>query len=153
MINDIIFRGKTVEDNLWVEGYFVACIDETDPDRGRIPEIVGLNADHIYRGEYSCHDTYGVRAETVSQWTGKLDVNNKKIFGGDIVQFCEDDKYTFEVGYHGCEWCLVNGVDSRLIHYYCMLANYQQLKVIGNIWDNPELLGRKECVEYERGRW
>lgn len=154
MNGEILFRGKTIHGTRrdrntgewlgvgeWVEGFFVNCASMyDDPEKDRVPEIIEYGADRQYTGEYSFLDAHEVDPETVSQYTGKRDVNDKKIFGGDIVQFCEDDRYSFEVAYHGCEWCLVNGVDSRLTHYYCTLANYQQLKVIGNIWDNPEML-------------
>lgn len=151
-MREILFRGKVVRHPDWTEmngkwavGFFVNTIDEyPDPGKERIPEIISLKARNICCGEYSFYDTFEVDPDTVSQYTGAVDKNGRMIFEGDVVQFCEDDRYTFEVTYHGCEWCLVNGVDSRLIHYYCRLANYQQLKVIGNIWDNPELLEGKE---------
>lgn len=125
MINDIVFRGKTVEDNLWVEGYFVACIDETDPDRGRIPEIVGLNADHIYRGEYSCHDTYEVIPETVGRYTGEKDKDGRMIFEGDIVKA--------SWGYRG----IVDFEDFMYSKLESCIS--EDIEAIGNIWDNPEL--------------
>ena len=158
MNKEILFRGKAISGThrdrntgewigagTWVEGFFVNCSSIFDDrEKDRIPEIVEYMADRQFTGEYCWTDVHEVDPETVSQFTGKKDVDGKKIFGGDIVQFCEDSRYAFEVAYHGCEWCLVNGVDPRLIHYYCSLANYQQLKVIGNIWDNPELLGGKD---------
>ena len=142
-MREILFRGKTSQGK-WVYGSLIqadeyCCIleDESkvhpmhwpylDPDLG------------IFDGRATPVDP-----ETIGQYTGKDDVDGKKIFDGDIVQFCEDDKYTFEVIYNGCEWLLVNDFDSRLKHYRCNLLNFHQLKVIGNLFDNTKLLERKE---------
>lgn len=124
-IENIIFRGKTVKDYLWVEGYFVACIDETDPERGRIPEIVGLNADHIYTGEYSCGNTYEVIPETVGMWTGCKDKNGRMIYEDDIVKS--------DWGYKG----IVDFEDFMYSKLESCIS--EDIEVIGNIWDDPDL--------------
>lgn len=83
--------------------------------------------------------------ETIGQYTGLKDKNEVKIFEGDIVSI-EDrriiGKVVFDTGYLGYfiyiseEFCIdefENGVQP--------LYEYENnIEVIGNIYDNPELL-------------
>ena len=83
------------------------------------------------------------------QYTGRKDINDKEIFEGDIVSF--DDCTSTESGYceRGCigvvEWCdetVSFEVSNRL-----SAESYEVLDecvVIGNIYENPELLEGKE---------
>lgn len=64
--------------------------------------------------------------ETVGQYTGLTDKNGKKIFEGDIIAY-GDDRY------------LVNFGDGYFSPFDFICED--ECKVIGNIYDNPELLG------------
>jgi uncharacterized phage protein (TIGR01671 family) len=142
-MREILFRGKVIESDCreggeWVYGYFVYCADEYgDPVKDRIAEIIELDADRIYLGEYSSFDVYKVDPETVGQWTGLVDKNGVKIFEGDIVK-CS---ITYDIGcyphseteikvvvYRGGSFNPLNGCERNSI------------EVIGNQWDNPELV-------------
>ena len=66
-MREILFRGKPVEkehelrkghyahtDSDWVYGYFVNCASiYDDPEKDRVAEIIKIDADRIYDGEYS----------------------------------------------------------------------------------------------------
>lgn len=81
-MNEIIFRGKRVDNGEWVEGYFVS--DETDSYIFTQKEVEkGLDR----YGWLECCQMYEVQPETVDQWTGRYDKNGARIFGGDIVQY------------------------------------------------------------------
>ena len=116
-MRDILFRGKT-KDGKWVEGDFVRIKD------GDIvtPYI-------YYHGE--------VIEKTVGQFTGLTDKNGKKIFEGDIVKY---DNGLFEVAYYPPHMAYYfHGLHGRGgVNGFTRKSN--DIEVIGNIYDNPELL-------------
>ena len=67
------------------------------------------------------------------QYTGLLDKNGKKIFEGDVVKVFEDNEfapsiYTQRVEMHNGCW-----------RPTMMFVNGNQIEVIGNIYESPEL--------------
>lgn len=83
-----------------------------------------------------------VYTDTLGQYTGLIDSEGKKIFEGDVIQDgnCEYNKYVVEYspergGYlpfahgDGCGCCETSTLYDSTCH-----------KVIGNIYDNPELM-------------
>ena len=79
--------------------------------------------------------------ETVRQYTCLTDINGKKIFEGDIVRI-KYKETTIEkavIEYAGF------GFYGATIGDYWELENYYEIEVIGNRWDNPELLGQDKC--------
>ena len=87
--------------------------------------------------------------ETIGQYTGLADKNGTKIFEGDIVDVLYDVNYigvaaerigVFEVAFHnGCFMKQKGGV-----RYHFIPSD--KCTVIGNIYDNPELLGGNNNV-------
>jgi uncharacterized phage protein (TIGR01671 family) len=88
-----------------------------------------------------------VKPETIGQYTGKRDKDNKKIYEGDIVEIT-DDTYT-SIGFiEYSEICLAFmcnvlmdvGIDPIFLHEF----ESDHLSVIGNIHDNAYLLEEKK---------
>lgn len=78
-----------------------------------------------------------VDAETVGQYTGMKDCDGTEIYEGDIVS--TDDEDIAVITWDENEYKFT--VDTE--EYFCDLGEYypKDLEVIGNIYDNPELLG------------
>lgn len=136
-MREILFRGKLKADNLpnkkgdWVFGHFVIL---KDGDRD-IPCIYGF-------GE--------VYPATVGQFTVLTDKNGKKIFEGDIIKTKKygkdvgrsnvNDYDIFEVKYVPARFVLENHNRRFLLED----DGYSKFEVIGNVHDNPELIGGAE---------
>ena len=80
--------------------------------------------------------------ETVGQYTGLTDKNGKKIFSGDVVKiYLYEPKglANYEIGY-------IKYDDAKARYVFCTeegiygIDNSNVFEVIGNIYDNPELL-------------
>lgn len=91
--------------------------------------------------------------ETVGQFTGLTDKDGKEIYEGDIVSHPWKDPIFGDLVETGqfvhSTICFNNGafvVNYRLQGEYIYLQDFVRLKcleVVGNIHDNPELLGEK----------
>lgn len=137
-MRQILFRGKRVDSDEWIEGYLFKIWDRTYLLWGMTGDVSNM---------------VEVKPETVGQYTGLTDKNGKKIFEGDIVCLVYGDKILsrgdvqFDYGVFGVEWTgfkkskgMVGGFGQlhNLRRFDDGLAD--RIKVIGNIYDNPELL-------------
>ena len=138
----ILFLGKCNEvgkyNGQWIEGFY-------GEDDGK--PIIARSTDHGLIG-YFCEP------DSIGQYTGLTDKNGKKIFEGDI---CNISIPRIDGGFNRHNKCLCSyeggmyKFSSYSDIYLCMGNGYgypdtchQNIEVIGNIHDNPELL---EVVE------
>ena len=133
-MREILFRGKRTDNGEWVYGnYYIA---EKLDKSGVEYFIIEIEAEG---------SQYYVIPETVGQYTGLEDKNGKKIFEGDILKFTDADGrdvYLNVVFENGAFLIEEDGViNSDLMPSYDCLG----VEVIGNIYDNPELL--KGCEQ------
>lgn len=133
-MREIIFRGKRLDNGEWVYGFYALFASNKGLKRG------------IYTGaENGCVIPYEVLPETVGQFTGLTDKNGKKIFEGDIVKgdlglgYGDNEKHIAYIEYQedGMSFCLVEILEEDFGK--CAEIS-DDLEVIGNIYDNKELL-------------
>lgn len=132
-MREILFRAKLLfNEKIWVYGSFV------EEDYDEYPQIISNGDGGMYE----------VICETLGQYIGLLDKNGKKIFEGDICKVtlftCEgEDKHYL------CEVCFDCGsfVFRERSGFYILFVDIYDfetdVEVIGNIYDNPELIGEK----------
>ena len=116
-MREILFRGKT-DSGKWVEGDLL--------------QYLGWGKVHIVQ-HYLGAGGQEVIPETVGQYTGSTDKNDKKIFEGDIVK-----SYNGHIGW--VEFCSSTFVKCCRCHIFKSAIHGDDQIVIGNIYDNPELL-------------
>lgn len=76
---------------------------------------------------------YGGELNTVMQCTGLKDKKGKEIYEGDICRHASGRPEVNSVEYYYGEWHL----EPHGLH---LSDEYEQVEVIGNIYENPELL-------------
>lgn len=91
----------------------------------------------IYSGSEAVDfEKFMVYSDTIGQFTGMHDRNGKPIFEGDIVEFvCPSFRMVGNVVYIEGRYMINNIYDEEQDW-----ENWKELEVIGNIYDNPELL-------------
>lgn len=125
-MRDIIFRGKRTDNGEWVEGYLY------------ITQNGEYEISH-YSNYYDCERyTDIVIPETIGQYTGLTDKNGNKIFEGDIL---ENEKGCIYSGSYRNEVVFRDGMFFADGILEFMPNDFELCEVIGNIHDNPELLG------------
>ena len=129
-MREILFRGKDIKGN-WYEG--LLCHNKKK-DEWYISNKAGVPT------------AYQVRPETIGQYTGLTDKNGTRIFEGDIVRhYCKlpvpggeigTDRGTIKWDSEECFFfrTSLDGKD-KTISAKC------EYEIIGNIYDNPELIG------------
>lgn len=149
-MRQILFRGKCISDNSWVYG----------------KTLIQHNLTHEIRiSDYSvkaqAYTEARIKTETLGQYTGLKDKNDVPIYEGDIVEcvswnefFTDTEGRTIEalqrrmevVFYEGA-FCMKEDYHDPIItpNYWDLRSDSRfsisgDLKVIGNIFDNPELL-------------
>lgn len=155
-MREILFRGKRVDNSEWVQGYLFKSWDRAFILWG----VTGNNPNMVE-----------VIPETVGQFTGLTDENGNKIFEGDIIRYADDYYYNcylksidnpeeYDDVDMGNIWTVDKVVYGTDIGYpafdlnkndfeengLCVLKESFQYfyEVVGNIHDNPELLGEQK---------
>ena len=138
-MREILFRGKT-PDGDWTYGYYVFTPKRT----GAFGQVVTCSDfDRHYILTMKFNIVKEVIFSTVGQYTGLTDKKGNKIFEGDIL--CVDIVSGVVLFKNGCFVFHWKNNDKYRSDFYkdCIFTNYgrfNELEVIGNIHDNPELL-------------
>lgn len=139
-MREILFRGKCIElgkhQGQWLEGFY-------GEDDGR--SLISHSTDIGLIG-YACD------SDTIGQYTGLKDKNGKRIFEGDILIYVVDGEYDVNEKY-----LVVFDDDEAAFRtkFYCEgkymcyedIIPYENFEIIGNIYDNKNLLKNQEVGE------
>ena len=124
-MREILFKAKT--NNGWVEGM-----------------LANKNGKYYISNSSGSPFAYEVFPETLCQFTGLCDKNGNKIWENDICD--RKEKYPEVVKMTNGDWTLdySYAIERDYGNSYCNLGFYVNerkcVEVIGNIFDNPELL-------------
>ena len=156
-MREILFRGRLVDGGGWVVGCLL---------RGTyiIPTEVEFEVDIGWKGTSSTLEhvaAYDVDPDTVGQFAGMTDKNGKLIYEGDLMKCSYNEIYDFAI-------YVVGFNDGAFAHVKCLSLHHKEngyedisrvgysynshltqndtgkCEVIGNVHDNPELLGANQ---------
>lgn len=136
-MREILFKAKRIDNGEWVEGCYVT----SDGKSFICMDIV----------EHYCVIAlrwFEIDPETLCQFTGLCDKNGKKIWENDICD--RKEKYPEVVKMTNGDWTLdySYAIGRDYGNGYCNLGFYVNerkcVEVIGNIFDQPELLREEE---------
>lgn len=140
-MREILFKAKRTDNGEWVKGYVVRLTTgewkierkcDNPPDCDPMWSKVLI--------------TYKVDPSTLCQYTGLTDKNGKKIWENDIIGFLDVSQYDNGYAEHYCIGQVVWDEETVSFQVTERLSceSYEALdrecEVIGNIFDNPELL-------------
>lgn len=135
-MREYLFRGKMIANGKWSEGNLLVT-----------KQGCCITPDATVLGSYGA-----VNPETVGQYTNMLDKNGRKIFEGDIIDFSDrSDGDGYGVVRYDAEETIFEFEYDNFCKDLGRRYWPEDVEVVGNIYDNPELLG-DEDNDKKRGR-
>lgn len=159
MAREILFKAKRIDNGEWVEGYYFKTYSCRN----------GVRNDYHIIHEYEEDENYQIDESTICQYTGLTDKNGNKIWENDVlfqkttekhwcqwecmgvVKYGVHDWNELDYGYTSIgffvEPIVKNGDKNKIVcglNQVDVNDEFYPIEVIGNIFDNPELLGGAE---------
>lgn len=131
-MREILFKGKRIDNDEWIDGYYQKRHD-----------FLG-NEEHLifYADGHTVWDHTEVSSGTICQFTGLCDKNGKRIWENDVVWLvCNGEEHVYQIVWDNSEldFKATNGEENYGLNFEYLLC-CDEIEVIGNIFDNPELL-------------
>lgn len=131
-MREILFKAKRKNNGKWVDGYYQKRYDLLGNE-----EYLIFHADSYTVWEYA-----EVDPETLCQFTGLCDKNGKRIWENDVVWLvCDRKEHIYQIVWDNSEldFKATKGEENYGTNYEYLLC-CDEIEVIGNIFDNKELL-------------
>lgn len=144
-MREILFKAKQIDDGKWIEGSLI----DLDIDSGYCYIVPPYKKASILPINFLITDRMKlVDPETLCQFTGLYDKNGNKIWENDIFQYTDETMVTQKdlIEYnetHASFVRLRNTEKLGLQYLWIDEATCNHGEVIGNIFDNKELLQEK----------
>lgn len=138
-MREILFKAKRIDNGEWTIGSLIqtpylgnmrSWISSEQDDKARLREISSNQA--VWRA-------FEVKTDTICQYTGLTDKNGQKIWENDIaLRTSSQGLFTGKIIYdkNGCLCHREFQTDFEAL----LIGSDRNIEVIGNIFDNPELL-------------
>lgn len=133
-MREILFKAKRLDNGEWVEGSLISTEDNSgfilrSKTKAFIPK--GTNT-------FCSTECYEIDQTTLCQYTGLTDKNGKKIWENDIVRNEEGDIGVVQWFEEHAAFMIWNKTKNCV----CYLAenDFLKIEIVGNEFDNPELL-------------
>nr|DAE27907.1 MAG TPA: YopX protein [virus sp. ctDYl1] len=147
-MREILFKAKRIDNGEWVEGYYYKISETTycfkeDYERKPVPE-------HHYILQERMTDwglpnqmvQIEIDPKTLCQFTGLCDKNGKRIWENNVVWLVYNgEEHIYQIVWDNSEldFKATNGEENYGSNFEYLLC-CDEIEVIGNIFDNPELL-------------
>lgn len=131
-MREILFKAKRIDNGEWVEGFYVA--------------FAGKSFICMCVVEHYCVPAlrwFEIDPETLCEFAGRCDKNGKRIWENDILMAHLDESYPEDATYETVEWGVAGWVTheaNSIDRQYLDEFDTEHYEVIGNIFDNKELL-------------
>lgn len=136
-MREILFKAKRDGSGEWVEGCYAEC-------KGKIFIGIGISIGiDAFKG--FCTPVirwFEVDPKTLCQFTGLYDKNGKRIWENDVVWLvCDGKEHIYQIVWDNSEldFKATKGEENYGTNYEYLLC-CDEIEVIGNIFDNKELL-------------
>lgn len=151
-MREMVFKAKRIDNGEWLIGNLVVTEDAEEGWEAIIIPTLDSNMfiESGEKGDLGFENWNRVDENTICQYTGLTDKNGNKIWENDVVKatvkqnsLCQSSSYSdfYKISYHEkhCYFYLKKKNNNLLFDgnwsYYL-----KSIEVIGNIFDNPELL-------------
>ena len=129
-MREILFRGKNADNGKWIEGQYIRDVSREGTSLSKFAHKIQPLREQAY--------AHPADPETICQYTGLTDKNGEKIWENDIVVIsCEEDEF-FIIKWDAETARFILESETLVMDF----DNYYsyEMDIVGNIFDNPDLL-------------
>lgn len=138
-MREILFKAKQIDNGEWIEGSLI----DLDIDSGYCYIVPPYKKASILPINFLITDRMKlVDSKTLCQFTGLTDKNGKRIWESDVVWLVYDgEEHIYQIVWDNSEldFKATNGEENYGSNFEYLLC-CDEIEVIGNIFDNKELL-------------